>query len=459
MKIGRNDPCFCGSGRKYKHCCLANEPAVSANMSAPSVNSRFSGGEDPFPGSFPGLGDDVMSPQYWEAMERRLPSKLRKEFEPLIGQVKAVADFEAHRRAIEDAQVVLEKYRKPFDRLLKNTKKLLAQAEKLFDEAPFESMWFSVDDLQRAFEAVGYPPLDPNDGRFFEVARAAVDFLVDGPQRLELSKQLFFLMPDYVEAGRPLDAWILQHNAVILDNPSKENCGLFLMCMFFHGLKDWEAQREREKLAVFSRIGLDPDEMRRRGVEGVEEMLEEVMSNPDKLGEFESYFESHPQFKSEMEEECWTSEKAAMRLLQRDDARPLFLTFKEVEPWFSVFEERIREQPELAAAMQEGPKQREAEIKEFTTVLYSLGSEMAGAIFNKTRLRRLVDAIRVYQRGLSPSDQEGISGVNGALAETGSNIPPTESRFLSMLCGLSLVRILRDFSEETESPLAAEVEK
>jgi hypothetical protein len=25
-KIGRNDPCFCGSGRKYKHCCLKLAP-------------------------------------------------------------------------------------------------------------------------------------------------------------------------------------------------------------------------------------------------------------------------------------------------------------------------------------------------------------------------------------------------------------------------------------------------
>jgi len=23
-KVGRNDPCPCGSGKKYKHCCLAN---------------------------------------------------------------------------------------------------------------------------------------------------------------------------------------------------------------------------------------------------------------------------------------------------------------------------------------------------------------------------------------------------------------------------------------------------
>ena len=27
-KIGRNDPCPCGSGKKYKHCCLGHEPAA-----------------------------------------------------------------------------------------------------------------------------------------------------------------------------------------------------------------------------------------------------------------------------------------------------------------------------------------------------------------------------------------------------------------------------------------------
>ena len=28
-RVGRNDPCPCGSGKKYKHCCLAKaEPPV-----------------------------------------------------------------------------------------------------------------------------------------------------------------------------------------------------------------------------------------------------------------------------------------------------------------------------------------------------------------------------------------------------------------------------------------------
>ena len=26
-KIGRNDPCPCGSGKKYKHCCMKKERA------------------------------------------------------------------------------------------------------------------------------------------------------------------------------------------------------------------------------------------------------------------------------------------------------------------------------------------------------------------------------------------------------------------------------------------------
>ena len=27
-KTGRNDPCPCGSGKKYKHCCLAKDQAA-----------------------------------------------------------------------------------------------------------------------------------------------------------------------------------------------------------------------------------------------------------------------------------------------------------------------------------------------------------------------------------------------------------------------------------------------
>ena len=36
LRPGRNEPCHCGSGRKYKHCCLAkdDQQAAAARASA-----------------------------------------------------------------------------------------------------------------------------------------------------------------------------------------------------------------------------------------------------------------------------------------------------------------------------------------------------------------------------------------------------------------------------------------
>ena len=41
-KVGRNDPCPCGSGRKYKHCCQAKDASAGspAATSSPSLDLR-----------------------------------------------------------------------------------------------------------------------------------------------------------------------------------------------------------------------------------------------------------------------------------------------------------------------------------------------------------------------------------------------------------------------------------
>ncbi|MGZ3159642.1 MAG: tetratricopeptide repeat protein, partial [Burkholderiaceae bacterium] len=36
-KIGRNDPCHCGSGKKYKQCCMQREEGISSNQAAQPV--------------------------------------------------------------------------------------------------------------------------------------------------------------------------------------------------------------------------------------------------------------------------------------------------------------------------------------------------------------------------------------------------------------------------------------
>jgi len=37
ISIGRNDPCHCGSGKKYKKCCLEKDEAARARESAAQV--------------------------------------------------------------------------------------------------------------------------------------------------------------------------------------------------------------------------------------------------------------------------------------------------------------------------------------------------------------------------------------------------------------------------------------
>lgn len=40
MKIGRNDPCHCGSGSKYKKCCLEKDrQASAAQQPTPAVEA------------------------------------------------------------------------------------------------------------------------------------------------------------------------------------------------------------------------------------------------------------------------------------------------------------------------------------------------------------------------------------------------------------------------------------
>lgn len=43
MRVGRNDPCPCGSGRKYKKCCLPKEPADKP----PQVTTNGKAGTEP----------------------------------------------------------------------------------------------------------------------------------------------------------------------------------------------------------------------------------------------------------------------------------------------------------------------------------------------------------------------------------------------------------------------------
>ena len=42
IKIGRNDPCLCGSGKKYKKCCLNEEDLLHLDIDELDTNFEVS---------------------------------------------------------------------------------------------------------------------------------------------------------------------------------------------------------------------------------------------------------------------------------------------------------------------------------------------------------------------------------------------------------------------------------
>jgi len=388
-----------------------------------------------------------MSPDYWDQLEEQLPRKLRKEHADIFKQIRAYTEFAAQKPEIEAAHAALEKYRKKFERLTRKTGKFLKRAEKVFAEEPFEAMRFGAADLQRAFESVGYPPFGAAGDSHFENMQKTIAFLVDDEQRKIRAQELMQLLPDYVAAGRHLDALIVEHSAMLMVEPPEEGIekiGPFLMCMFMHGMGEWEDQRDREQLKMFRKLGFDPEDIRRRGIEGVESLVQEMMAKRGASEELEQFLNAHPDLKALTEAQCRASEDAAIKLLQREDARHLLLTPEEMEPWLPAFEQRIGEHPEVLDGVNESGEPDEELQQRLFDIIYTTCGEMAGEILTKPRLDRLADEVHAYNRKLRGKDSEGKTGVQGLLMAAQSSEPPAENHVLTVLCVYSFLKVMDD---------------
>jgi len=187
-----------------------------------------------------------MSPAYWERLGRLLPGRKRKELAPIVEQIRELTEYESRRREIDAAVEILEAHRKDYEKLVAKPRQLAERAGKLFAEEGFASMWFHAADVQRAFEAVGFPTTSW-DPRTVETVDKAIRFLADGAKRNALGIQLMRMLPDFVKAERYLDAWIIQHSAIVTAEEPEGPVGGFLLEMFRHGMEEWADQREREE--------------------------------------------------------------------------------------------------------------------------------------------------------------------------------------------------------------------
>ncbi len=386
---------------------------------------------------------DVMSPEYWEKMVKHFSPDMRKEFAPMLQQVLQNVPTEARWAEIDAAIQVLGDHRDEYDKLRKDADKWLQQSDKLFAEKAFEDMRFHAADLQRAFDAVGYPSTDKMDKKGAEFIAKSVNFLVNDGQRKALAQRLFLLLPDYVNAGRYMDGWMIQHSADIMLEPSSDVIGGFLVAMFMHGLKKWEMEREREQETLFKKLGISSEEIQKMGIEGFERWLESIKDNPEKCDAMQKCLAQHPELADMAEAHCLASETEALELLKREEAEILFLTTSEVRPWLAALEARLKDAPEDFVSLARG-HDSEAFTQAIEALLFNLSSEMVKAIFTAKRLQQLKAQLNGLKRSFeAEDDQIGIDQVEGAHTALHVQTVEGNNHFLASLCYASLHREMK----------------
>ena len=128
MKIGRNDPCPCGSGRKYKHCCLGKSKP-------PRFETSYEPSRDKSPGSEPSA----------EQLSRRDMTRLMLEstgFDDSAELETAMSRYENYCNSLPDGEVA------PTFMEFLGQPNAATQTQKKFIEAVVDHAFEDADELE-----------------------------------------------------------------------------------------------------------------------------------------------------------------------------------------------------------------------------------------------------------------------------------------------------------------------
>jgi len=470
QRIGRNDPCPCGSGKKYKRCCLPQDEAQAAASRPPVIpddgpDARERAAADP-PLDFsdelteaeeraadtgasgappqglpPFTADPRNIPRLLKELARKAPRKDRALYKSLLAETGPLLEYVERQPEIEAAQEAIEAHRPALVQLFKDPEACRERTQRLFTEERFAPLRFTAQDVQRAFDKLGKPSSLATSDKFTEKVFAAILFLADKERRSQLSTKLLLHLPDLVAEGRPLDACLVDECAYrTTEYPEESNP--FLFEMFSAGYDAWVAGGQQRERAMLRELGLDPERMERMSLDEVEAWIREQEQNPAMAARMEKFLEAHPEQRTEATANLQELERSSITLLQRPDASGLLLSAEEVAPWLPALNERLAPLLGLVPANAGSTPDPAVTEKVFDALWPALG-EMAGKIFTPERLGRLLDQLRTYRNERFASGDKRTAGqALGATAALERKDAAGRNYFLGVLCYVSLRRLL-----------------
>ena len=439
----RNDPCPCGSGKLYKHCCKPSRRESFQHSGeialSPAPLETTEGGGPPLPGELRAMLENV---------KRLVPADQARDLEQLLHKAEDVVAYEEMQDEIEDAAVAMEAYYDEFQAL--DLDQAADLADRLFAEARFRPFRFRAEDIHRAFEAVGYPQRQHKPTqRDAEILRDAVLHLADQDLRQHLARTLMMCLPEYVSAGRYLDACMIQLSAFqMLEAPDESNP--FLAEMFRLGFVEWAERIEAQQDALLGELGIDRSQITQMTPREMEAWLEEQMADPETLARFEDYLGEDKLYGDQARAEFSQLERGSLQLLERDDAGRILLSPEEVEPWIPGLVEQLGaiEEQAMEAAGEEAWDDASVQ-DDLRDAVFEVAQEMLPVLFTAERMDQLVSDLRAYSHDLD----EGGDKTSALLAHTAATTleraqDPAEEPFVIGVCIASLVLRLSALGQE-----------
>jgi hypothetical protein len=209
---GRNEPCHCGSGRKYKSCHW-NEDRAAARLRADEAGARRERLE-----ALGAPSDDEMRSMYLELTGRSVPGDRVPD-----GVREAMTDLWRQKQLSDAAREQLGPHReKLVARFEKDPAAFEAVAAALVSELDLGGFELTSANARKARRAFGPLPEASEDRR--EYTKKVVQHTLDADDRETFRDGLASFLPDLVEAERFDAAYVLETCADRAMDPESPAC-------------------------------------------------------------------------------------------------------------------------------------------------------------------------------------------------------------------------------------------
>ena len=429
LKLGRNDPCHCGSGRKYKKCHLPQDEQRLAQEREAKRKEEQS--QEP-----PLKPDEIAT--LMEQLAPVLPDSERAGFERLSAQLGPLLEYQERQPQIEAASETLEKYREEFLQFQKDQNAYLARVQQLFAEPRYASLRFTADEVRTALVKAGLDYRMGFNKASAPMLRKAIVSVANKERRIHMAMHLALSLPDLVNAERYMDGWIVQSSAHMTAELQKE-ANPFLFEMFSHGYDAILQQRDASDDAILSELGVDRDRLMKMSPAEIDALCDTFRNDPVKSARIESVIAGR--FTQEdAQAVAGRLEQEVLKWLATDEAKPLLLAPSEVEPYANVLAEKWDERVKSTGTGK--PTKRD-----FQQTFWPAVRQMAQGVFTPERKQQFVIKAKDYVSQLFSQGKKEIAASLSATLDPLDSVEPESNLFLLSLCYFSLHAYLNRLPE------------